>query len=76
MQICLMRMALAMLLLAASGCVSSAVHTSAVSAQDSARILRAASVMDPRYSEADRASYERLWASHEAALAEIERASR
>ena len=59
-----------------SACVSGAIHTSAVEAQTSARILRAASIADPRYSEAEKQSYERLWSSHEAALRAIEESSK
>jgi len=59
------------LLLGAGGCVSAAAHNAALAAQESGAILRKASVADPRYSEADRASYERLWGKHEAALRAI-----
>lgn len=56
------------LLLGAGGCVSAAARNSAIAAQESALILRKASVPDPRYNAADREAYERLWTSHEAAL--------
>ena len=56
------------LLLGAGGCVSAAAHNAALAAQESGAILRKASVPDPRYSEADREAYERLWGKHEAAL--------
>ena len=62
----------AVLLLGAGGCISAAAHNAALAAQESGAILRKASVPDPRYSEADRAAYERLWTSHEAALKAIE----
>ena len=57
-------------------CVSAAIHTSALSAQSSAQILHAASVPDPRYGPEEKAAWERLWTSHEAALKAIEEASR
>lgn len=56
------------LLLGAGGCVSAAAHNAALAAQESGAILRKASVPDPRYSEADRVAYERLWGKHEEAL--------
>ena len=59
-----------------SGCVSAAIHDSALEAQRSAAILHKASVANPAYSDADKAAWSRLWESHEKALAAVEEASR
>lgn len=69
------RLILAALLLS-TGCVSAAVHDSALEAQRSAAILHRASVPAPAYNEAERAAWSRLWESHERALAAIEEAAR
>lgn len=59
-----------------SGCVSGAIHDSALEARRSAAILHRASTPNPAYGEAEKVSYERLWTSHEAALKQLEEAAR
>ena len=63
--------AVAALPLVVSSCVSAAVHESAIVARETSGILRAASVPDPRYSDAEKAAWERLWAKQDAALRAI-----
>jgi len=62
----------AALLLGAGGCVSAAVHNSAVVALDASKILRAASVPDPRYTKPEEVeAWKALWAKQDAALRAI-----
>ena len=59
------------LLLGAGGCVSARVHDSAVVALEASGTLKAASVPNPAYSDAEKAAWERLWAKQDAALRAI-----
>lgn len=72
----LMLILVAALGLGAGGCVSAAIHDSALEARRSAAILHRASTPNPAYSDADKAAWSKLWESHERALAAIEEASK